>query len=377
MKVLFPFVGDSIGGSHISAADLIEALRSTDVETLVALHRGGPFEGYLAQRRIPYVQLPTARYVKGHGTVKLFRQFCSVAPPLAKFLRAHEVDIVHTNDKRMHYTWPMVAQLAGRRSLLHLRLLPEQCHENRAELKLLLHVPDQIICASERIRDSLPSRLAKKAKALHSIDWDKLRPDRARARSEMLARTGGAEETIIVGFFANLIQRKRPLIFVDAAAGIARSCRRPVAFVMYGDDREELSDTIRARAAGAGIGDRLHMMGFASPVEPLMAGCDLIMVPAVREAFGRTLLEACFAGTPVVAADDAGHHEIYGSVVPEFLAKPDDPEEFCSKALVILTHTDRARDLLNRARRDLSNRYSMASSVRTLQRVYRELLNIS
>jgi hypothetical protein len=43
---------------------------------------------------------------------------------------------------------------------------------------------------------------------------------------------------------------------------------------------------------------------------------------------------------------------------------------------MILMDNDRTRDLVSRARRDLSERYSMSSSVRPLQRVYRALLNV-
>jgi len=43
MKILFPFVGDSVGGSHISAIELIKELKNTGANVLIVLHvENGP-----------------------------------------------------------------------------------------------------------------------------------------------------------------------------------------------------------------------------------------------------------------------------------------------------------------------------------------------
>ena len=39
MRVLFPFVGDSLGGSHKSTLLLIEFLETKNIETIVVLHQ--------------------------------------------------------------------------------------------------------------------------------------------------------------------------------------------------------------------------------------------------------------------------------------------------------------------------------------------------
>ena len=40
-----------------------------------------------------------------------------------------------------------------------------------------------------------------------------------------------------------------------------------------------------------------------------MSGTEILLVPAVREPFGRTLIEAMLLGTPVVATDSGGNRE--------------------------------------------------------------------
>ena len=43
IKVLFPFVGDSVGGSHWSIIGLYEILeKSSDIDPVIVLHTTGP-----------------------------------------------------------------------------------------------------------------------------------------------------------------------------------------------------------------------------------------------------------------------------------------------------------------------------------------------
>ena len=60
-RVCFPFVGDSVGGSQISAAALIAGLRGSRYEPLVVVHRDGPLQDYLRQQDIAFepLSLPT------------------------------------------------------------------------------------------------------------------------------------------------------------------------------------------------------------------------------------------------------------------------------------------------------------------------------
>ncbi len=374
MKVLFPFVGDSIGGSYITVVRLINALANSSVEPLVALHRPGVLAKYLDNVQVPYVFLPQSKYLTAHKPHKVIRQFCAIAPPLAWFLREHNVDVVHANDNRMYWTWSVPTLLARKKFLLHLRtLLNETYHPTHLKLMFKAH---GIICDSEQVWNSLRPECRARATIISSaIDWNRPMPDRTAARVQMQRRLGCAEGTAVIGFFANFIERKRPLMFVEAAACLARSYPGPVVFVMYGEDRDRFSQAVRTLAAERGIAKQLHIMGFDASADELMAGCDLLIAPAVREPLGLTLLEGCFVGTPVIAADDSGHREIFGTVLPELLAKPDDPAVFCNVALTILRDPQRTCAMLERARGKLSVKFDMVRYASTVEQQYRGLVS--
>ena len=372
-RVLFPFVGDAVGGSHIAAVRLVKAFANSDVDPLVALHQPGPLADYLNDLGVPFRLLPEVRYVLAHRPRDVYRQFLAIAPRLAWFARKQRIDIVHTNDQRMFWTWLVPTLLAHKKFLLHLRYLADREHPTHLKLMPRAH---GVVCDSEQVLRTLRPEVRARAKVIRSsIDWDRPSPDRVAAKSEMLNRLGHDEEVTVIGFFANFLQRKRPLTFVEVAARIADSFDRPVAFVMFGRDRENFTDEIRTLACQRRISDSLHLMGFAPSPEELMAGCDLLIAPAVREPLGLTLLEGYFVGTPVIAANDSGHQEIYGSVVPELLVKPDDLDGFCRAALMMLRAPEQVRALMEKARADLSRRFSMPCYARSIEEVYRGLMD--
>jgi len=371
MKVLFPFVGDNVGGSHIAAVRLIKAFSDSAVEPLVVLHEAGALADYLDAAETPYLRLPDPRYVFAYQPRHVYRQFLNIAPRLGWFLHKQRVNIVHTNDQRMFWTWLVPTLLARRKFLLHLRYLLTSEHPTHLKLLPRAHA---IVCDSSMVRATLPTAVQERSRIIHSaLDWERPLPDRQAAKAHLTTRLGCPAGTRVIGYFANFIERKRPLLFVEVAARLAQACAEPLVFVMYGDDRQNFTAAIRQAASEYNLADSLHVMGFASPPEDYMAGCDLLMAPAVQEPLGLTLLEACLVGTPVIAADDAGHREIYGAVVPEFLAIADDSEDFARRAGWLLNDPQTAHKLVTKARVVLSDRFGIRSYARAIAEVYREL----
>jgi glycosyltransferase involved in cell wall biosynthesis len=70
---------------------------------------------------------------------------------------------------------------------------------------------------------------------------------------------------------------------------------------------------LRNQAVQAGVRPQVHLAGFRFPVEPVLAGLDVLMAPSETEGFGRALVESMLVGTPVIASDIAAHREILDS----------------------------------------------------------------
>src|SRR3546814_9209528 len=67
-----------------------------------------------------------------------------------------------------------------------------------------------------------------------------------------------------------------------------------------------------------------------------MAACDALLVTAVDEPFGRTLIEAMLLETPVIAANSGGNPEAIEDGENGLIVPPDDPESFADAALALI-----------------------------------------
>lgn len=61
-----------------------------------------------------------------------------------------------------------------------------------------------------------------------------------------------------------------------------------------------LHDHYEQAASAAGVAERVRLLGFRRDVPQLLAAADVVAVPSLFEAFGRTVVEALAVGTPVV-----------------------------------------------------------------------------
>ena len=81
--------------------------------------------------------------------------------------------------------------------------------------------------------------------------------------------------------------------------------------------------------------------GFQPNPSFLLAGCDLLLAPAVNEGHGRALVEAMLAGTPVIASASGGHQEIVRQNETGILVAPEESEAMADAAVALLNIPDR------------------------------------
>ncbi|WP_342642058.1 glycosyltransferase family 4 protein [Rhodoligotrophos ferricapiens] len=377
ITVCFPFIGDEIGGSHISAIKLIEALNPSLVRPLIALQaEAGPVADYLRERRLPYLLAPGRPLAKRGDVAKLARSIMHVlcdTGRLTRFLTDNAVDVVHTNDGRTHAQWMIPARLAGARHIWHHRGDPDALGVNY----FAPIVSDHVITVSSFARPRHPIiAIGSKLSVVHSpFDVPSRMGDREAARAQLLKALNVAPETRFLGYFGLLIERKRPIAFVEAVAAFVEKCPDiPVMGLVFGvpgTESPHYDRLITERARALGIEDQIRLMGFRQPVEPWMQAMDALLVPAVREPFGRTLIEAMFLGTPVVATSDGGNLEAIEHGVTGYLVPPDEPAAFVEPVRALLVNERQRHAIVDAARARALASYSVERHVAELTAIYR------
>jgi glycosyltransferase involved in cell wall biosynthesis len=375
--VCFPFVGNLVGGSHISAIGLIKLLDRTRYRPIVLLqHPDGEIaelcrrEGLAVERGPPSVDLL-------HGHRLRWRDFGRIARDLVRltgFLARRGVHIVHSNDGRTHATWALAARLAGAKLVWHHRSDP-RAFGLRFVAPWLAHR----VVAVSRFAAPRPGLIsaASRCEVIHSPFVIDVNVDRARSRGALIAELGCDPDTRIVGFFGALIPRKRPLLFVDAIAALRdQAPDLPILGLLFGEALEDADAEVRARALARGVTDRIRLMGFRYPGSTWLAACDVLMVPAIDEPFGRTLIEAMMLGTPVAATASGGNIEAIEHGVTGLLVPPEDAAALASACHALL-EDPAFTSVADTARREALRTYRAEAHADAVMQVYDGLLKPS
>ncbi|MBZ9957183.1 glycosyltransferase family 4 protein [Mesorhizobium sp. BR1-1-14] len=356
IRVCFPFIGDDVGGSHISALKLIQNLDTSKVVPVLVLQEtAGPLAAFLQMEGQPFTGFPLPTTSPGKGTIPgdVMTYLTSTLPRMRRFIKEQKFDIVHTNDGRTHVNWGIAARLAGARLVWHHRGDPDAKGAN-ALAPLIAH---RMVTVSRFSRPRHPIRSLKgRLSVIHSpFDHPSTVPDRIAAKATLLDELGLAPGTRVLSFIGGLIERKRPLLFIDILDRFVREHPQiPVVGCVFGNSpagSQDLEAAARVRCAERGLGQTVRFMGFRNPIEPFLAATDVLVVPAMGEPFGRTLIEAMFLGTPVVATDHGGNPEAIENGRTGFLVTPEDAGAFMEPLSRLLSNpplwariSDAARD---------------------------------
>ncbi|MEE8501320.1 MAG: glycosyltransferase [Kiloniellales bacterium] len=372
-RVCIPFPGDTVGGSHLSALLLARSLPAR-YRAVIVLHQEGRLARLLHREDIGYELLPLpAGYVGsrkgalGHAVV-MGRNM----PPLLRFLRRHRIDLVHGHDGRVNQTWAIPARLAGRAVIWHQRSKHRPSRLAGASMRRA----HRVIAISRFVAASLPPLPDRHVRVVaNPCDLDAGNIDRRAARAALAGELNCAPERPLIAFVGNMTEQKRPGIFVECAARILKDGEPQPLFLLFGADRDGRQARLEARAAELSLGDRIRFMGFRNPAERVIAGCDLLIAPAVEEGFGRTLIEAMTVGTPIVAARSGGHVEALDDGRTGVLVPADDASAFAAASSALLVDPARAAAMAERAKQDALSRFSVERHVERICAIYDEVLH--
>ena len=374
VPICFPFAGDiPVGGGHISALLLIKNLDGRCYRPIIAVHDEGPVRRWLAAQDGDLEIEALARCVRDRRRIRVgdFAMIGRRSWALARFLRERNVQIVHVNDTTMLGTWALATRLAGAKLLWHKR----GPWSDRWLHRFWLRTADHVIAISRFAAPPHPSPNC--SMTYNPVGSEQEQLDRAACRQRLLQEIGLPALVRILGFFADLDkERKRPVVFLETIARMAAQAPQlPVAGLLFGQSSSATERCLRARAESLGIADRVHFMGFRYPPHSCYAACDLLVVPSVGEAFGRTLIEAMLLGTIVVAADSGGHREIIRNGETGFLVPPDDTQAFADRVRELLERPGEVAALTRRAREDALDRFGTDRHVQSVSTLYEALLS--
>ncbi len=356
MKILQVCSVTTFGGGERHLADLSHALADLGHEVYAAT--------------VPDSPLPTElSFLTTENTFALSRRnYVKNLTGLARFVREHDIEIVHAHAARDYHLAALAVRLASRSRLV---LTRHALFPLRRINRHLLSGAGRVIAVSQAVAESLRQNGAiesSKITVVHNgIDTD---------RFARLPLAHGDAATVLVGTVGHLAPIKGHDVFVRAAALI--SARRPeVRFVIVGEDKSPQLDHrkfLERLVAELSLSESVAMPGWTDDIPGMLSSLTLFVSAARSEPFGLSIVEAMAAGLPIVATASEGALEIIQDGISGKLVPIDDPESL-AEAIVDLLGDPFERSRLGRnALQAARQRYSLARMASDTERVYREVL---
>jgi glycosyltransferase involved in cell wall biosynthesis len=295
---------------------------------------------------------------------------------LARFLRQERIDVVHT-----HLFEPSVVGLqAGTIARTPVRVETRHYSDYHTRIDKRWHVrldrlctrlSDDVIAVSEHTARHLVEVEGAPSEKVHTVlnGFDASRvemPDRqdvGAVRGEF-----GAEDAHLLVTVARLHPEKGYEHLFRALPELRTRVSKPIVLLVAGTGPFE--QEFRRQVTALDCEREVRFLGFRDDASTLMAAADLVVLPSVAEAFGITLAEALYLGTPVVATTAGGIPEIVDDGVDGVLVPPADSAALADAMAELLNDAGRLAEMRGVGREKVTERFSFEQMVRGYEAVY-------
>lgn len=288
---------------------------------------------------------------------------------LVQILIIHNIDIIHTNSCRSlpHIRW--AREITRVPHVAHVRDFQEPWFEGMFKQALLR--ANVLIAISRAMVKKYGAEGFEQGKV--RLIYNPFRLERFEHATPMDLRPFGVPDKCFkVGFMANIQPIKGFRDFIEAALIVLQK-HTNIHFIIggevYGNENRVYFDNVMEMVATASAEEKFTYLGFVNDVSRFMKTIDLLVVPSYIESFGRVAVEACAAGTPVIATGRGGLLDIVRDSENGLLVEPKNPTQLASTIERIIIDRDLYAHLARNAA-DSVKRFSVENHVRELAHLY-------
>ena len=165
------------------------------------------------------------------------------------------------------------------------------------------------------------------------VDMDRFCP-RPWLRAEKRKELHIPEQAFLIVTAAELNENKNQKIIIKAIAALGKT---DIYYLICGNGPNE--NRLKKLIAELGMEQQIHIMGFRSDMENILAAADCFAFPSYREGLGIAAVEALCCGIPLIAADNRGTREYAVDGCNSIVTDADNLEGF--QAAIRRLYTDR------------------------------------
>ena len=353
---------DGPGGAERVLAQLATALQAAGAWNVAFLPANR--EGWLT------------RQLEGSGVaIEYFHLERSVSPTCARWLegalRRHRITLAHSHEFTMavYAGWAawragvphVITMHGGRYYAARLR--------RRLALRAAVVLSGHTVAVSGSVARQVSRDLSLRPSRIRTIPNGVryVRAERTTLRDELRL---GPEDRLLVSV-GNLYPVKGHHHAIEALDLLVK--RHPTLHLAIAG-RGEAAEALSARARGLGLANRVHLLGLRSDIAAILATADVFVLSSLSEGLPLALLEAMFAGCPIVASDvgEVGVALAHGDA--GVLVEAGNPPALAASLDRVLSDPTGARKLGERAACRAAAEYGLSQMVRRYVDVYEELI---
>lgn len=370
-RILFATVDSNWAGAQSQMLELAAGLDRAEFEPVVlTTGRGGLVErcraAGLRTHLLPYRFLRRSFPFLGY--------YAAGPVAIRALLHREQIELVHTHCPNA--AMPIMNAARGRQLPLvaHFHDLDQRWVTSRS-LRVLNRARAVVVAISDAAERDATSRGVPPDRVRRIYNGVHLAPIATGARARLRRELGIGDDEIAIGLVGRLVRRKGAMDLIRALADERLRDRRVRAFLVGGAEREEsrFPDELRRVASGVGVEHRVTLTGSREDAAQLPVAFDLVVMPSLREAFGRTAVEAMHAGTPLVVYREAALPELVRDGVEGIVIEPRDVKGLAA-AIRRLADDEPLRTRLGSAGRVRASVFSHERFVAEVASLYRDLL---
>jgi glycosyltransferase involved in cell wall biosynthesis len=364
-SILFVDHASDVGGAELSLFDTTVHWNSP---LHVALMQTGPFAELLRANAVPATMIEAGNAVLGVRRSGGWRQgvraaagILALAFQLAKLARGY--DVVYANTQKSLVIGGPAAWLAGKPLVWHLHdiLSPEHFSAMNRRLPVIFAnrfcsrvIANSYATAEAFVREGgNPNLVGVVPNGISRVPFERDSEDEiAELRREL-----GLEGKKLAGMFGRLAAWKGQHVFIRAVACVPDLHAVIVGGALFGEEAYEAD--LKRLCTELGVTDRVHFLGFRRDIPRLMRMMTFIVhASTAPEPFGRVLIEAMLARSPLIASRAGGALEIVEDRVSGRLVTPNNAEALREAMAEVLASPAAAADMTANAWRVANERFS-------------------
>ena len=373
ITVMFPINDLIVGGTEQQLLELVKGIDKGRFEPIVVtLYPDGPLEPEI--REIPGVQLISTNRKGKYDFLPLAR--------MLSLLRQKKVDIIQPfltpatffgllPAMISHTPVKIVTERGGGGWKLSLGHKLYQKAED-----FFTRFADWVVPNSKAGRNYLIERGINPARIkviYNGINLERLNPEKtkvARIQSQIRLPPNG----LVVGITATLTPAKDHATFLRGAK-IIHQAMPQTRFAILGDG--PLKPDLENMVTELGLESCVTFLGSQSDVASYIACFDIAcLCSTYSEGCSNATLEAMALGKPVVVTDVEGNREVVEHGNNGFLVAAHNPEELANIVLACLRQPILAKEIGQRARKTILERFSLARMVRDYEQLYEQAMSL-